>query len=191
MRNSPQGRILTCRLRPESPCVVEFDYPMSAIRRGAAPAARPATIIEITRRADDVMELTLESQDSASPSTSCPGQYANLQIPDTHIVRSYSFVNEPGSNRATFLIRLLRDGAMSNWLQGQPPVGTQMLTTGPFGRFFMRDPKRPLIFVAGGTGLGPMISMLDSLKSAGTMPPGVKLVFGVNSSAGLFSSRQA
>ena len=180
-----EGRILTCRLRPESPCVLEFDYPMSAIRRGAAPAARPAAIIDITRQAADVMELTLESQDS-KPFNFLPGQYANLQIPDTHIVRSYSFVNEPGSNRATFLIRLLRDGALSNWLQGPPPAGTQMLTTGPFGRFFMRDPKRPLIFVAGGTGLGPMISMLDSLQSAGTMPPSVKLVFGVNASAGLF-----
>jgi benzoate/toluate 1,2-dioxygenase reductase subunit len=180
-----QGRILTCRMRPESPCIVEFDYPLSAIRRGAAPAARPATIKEITQRADDVMELTLESQDS-KPFNFLPGQYANLQIPDTHIVRSYSFVNEPGSNQAAFLIRLLREGALSNWLQSQPPAGMQMLTTGPFGRFFMRDPKRPLIFVAGGTGLGPMISMLDSLKSAGTMPPSVKLVFGVNASAGLF-----
>lgn len=180
-----QGRILTCRMRPESSCVVEFDYPLSAIRRGSAPTARPATIIKIARRAIDVMELTLESQDSKAFNF-MPGQYANLQIPDTHIVRSYSFVNEPGSNRATFLIRLLHEGAMSNWLQGQPPAGTPMLTAGPFGRFFLRDPRRPLIFVAGGTGLGPMISMLGSLKTARTSPPGVQLVFGVNSSAGLF-----
>lgn len=180
-----QGRILTCRMRPESPCVVEFDYPLSAIRQGAELTARLTTIVDITRRAVDVMELTLESQD-AKPFNFLPGQYANLQVPDTHIVRSYSFVSEPGRNRATFLVRLLRDGAMSNWLQGQASAGAQMLTAGPFGRFFLRDQKRPLIFVAGGTGVGPMISMLDSLKTAGTAPPSVQLVFGVNASAGLF-----
>src|SRR5262249_15279933 len=51
---------------------------------------------------------------------------------------------------------------------------------------FLRDPQRPLLFVAGGTGLGPMISMLDSLKTERTPPPSVTLVFGVNSTASLF-----
>lgn len=180
-----QGRVLTCRMRPESPCVVEFDYPLSAIRRGAAPAARRAAIVDTTQRAADVVELTLEAAD-AKPFNFLPGQYANLRIPDTETVRSYSFVNEPGTTRATFLVRLIRDGAMSGWLQGQPPAGTPMLVDGPFGRFFLRDPKRPLVFVAGGTGLGPMVSMLESLRTAGAAPPSVKLVFGVNSSAGLF-----
>jgi benzoate/toluate 1,2-dioxygenase reductase subunit len=179
-----EGRVLTCRLRPESPCVVEFDYPLSAIRRGAARAARTTSIVEIAKRADDVIELTLEAQDG-KPFTFLPGQYANLQIPDTHIVRSYSFVNEPGNNRASFLIRLLREGAMSNWLQS-PPSGATMMVAAPFGRFFLRDPKRPLVFVAGGTGVGPIISMLDFLTTAGSMLPSVKLAFGVNSAAGLF-----
>lgn len=180
-----EGCVLTCRLRPESPCVVEFDYPLSAIRRGAAPAARTASIVEIAKRADDVIELTLEAQDG-KPFNFLPGQYANLQIPDTPIVRSYSFVNEPGGNRATFLIRLIRDGAMSGWLQGVPPAGATMMIAAPFGRFFLRDPSRPLVFVAGGTGVGPIISMLDSLKAAGLTPPSVKLAFGVNSPSGLF-----
>jgi NAD(P)H-flavin reductase len=61
-----------------------------------------------------------------------------------------------------------------------------MLVAGPFGRFFIRDPGKPLVFIAGGTGIGPMVSMLDALKAAGAAPPSVKLMFGVNSSAGLF-----
>jgi benzoate/toluate 1,2-dioxygenase reductase component len=180
-----QGRILACRMQPESPCVVEFDYPLSSVRRGAAPVARSTTIADITPRADDVMELTLASQDGKAFNF-LPGQYANLEVPDTRIVRSYSFMTEPDGNQAAFLIRLRRGGAMSDWLQGNPPVGTRVLTTGPFGRFFLRDQKRPLIFVAGGTGVGPMIAMLEALKTAGATPPSVKLVFGVNSSPGLF-----
>lgn len=179
------GRILTCRLRPESPCVIEFDYPLSAIRRGAAPAARPAAIAAIARPAEDVIEVTIEARDGR-PFGFLPGQYANLRIPDTDVVRSYSFVSETHRSQATFLIRLLRDGAMSQWLQRQSGPGAPMLVAGPYGRFFLRDPKRPLLFVAGGTGLGPMVSMLDSLKNVGTAPPGVTLVFGVNATANLF-----
>jgi ferredoxin-NADP reductase/ferredoxin len=180
-----ESRVLTCRLRPESPCVVEFDYPLTAIRRGAPPAARPALIVETARLTDEVIELTLEACDG-NPFNFLPGQYANLKVPDTNIVRSYSFVNEPGSTRATFLIRLLHNGAMSGWLHGQSSPGATMLVTAPFGRFFIRDSDKPLIFVAGGTGVGPVISMLDFLRTARKTPPSVKLSFGVNSSPGLF-----
>lgn len=179
------GRILTCRLRPESACVIEFDYPLSAIRRGAPPAARPATISGVTRLAEDVIELTLETQD-AKPFSFLPGQYANLRIPDTDVDRSYSFVSAPRCSHATFLVRVLRGGAMSQWLQRQSGPGAPLLVCGPYGRFFLRDPNRPLLFVAGGTGLGPMISMLDALKKQGTLPPSVTLAFGVNSTASLF-----
>jgi ferredoxin-NADP reductase/ferredoxin len=179
------GRILTCRLRPESPCVIEFDYPLSALSRGAPPLARPAIIADIVQLAEDVIEVTLQARDG-KPFDFLPGQYANLRIPATDLVRSYSFASEPRHNQATFLVRLLRDGAMSQWLQHQSGPGVPMLVSGPYGRFFLRDPKRPLLFVAGGTGLGPIVSMLDSLKNEGTLPPRMTLVFGVNSTASLF-----
>jgi benzoate/toluate 1,2-dioxygenase reductase subunit len=180
-----EGSILTCRLRPQTPCVIEFDYPMSAIRRGAAPSARPAAILEVAQCAEDVVELTLETEDG-KPFNFLPGQYANLQIPGTHVVRSYSFVSQPGSSRAAFLVRRIRQGEMSGWLESSARPGAPMLVAGPFGRFFLRDHAKSLVFVAGGTGVGPIISMLDSIKAAGIAPPQVTLVFGVNTSAGLF-----
>ena len=180
-----ESRILTCRLRPESPCVVEFDYPLSAVRRGGAPAPRAALIADVAKRADDVVELTLDTADG-KPFNFIPGQYANIQIPDTHIVRSYSFVTQPGGGQASFLIRLLPEGAMSGWLKDQSRIGGTVLVTAPYGQFFLRDAERPLVFIAGGTGIGPIVSMLDSLKAASTRPPSVKLAFGVNSPPGLF-----
>jgi benzoate/toluate 1,2-dioxygenase reductase component len=172
-------------MRPQSPCVVEFDYPMSAIRRGPAPVARRATIVDIVWQTDDVIEVMLQSDDK-KPFNFLPGQYANLQIPDTSTVRSYSFVNRPGSDGATFLVRLIKNGVMSQWLRRQSSSHASLLVTGPLGRFFLRDPGRPLLFVAGGTGVGPIISILDSMRSAGMAPPCVTLIFGVNSSADLF-----
>lgn len=180
-----EGRVLTCQMRPQSPCVVEFDYPMSAIRHGPAPVARRVSIVDIMPQTDDVIEVTLRSDDKR-PFNFLPGQYANLQIPDTSTARSYSFINRPGSDSACFLVRLIQNGMMSQWLRQQSSSHASLLVTGPLGRFFLRDPGRPLLFVAGGTGVGPIISILDSMRNAGAAPPCVTLVFGVNSSAGLF-----
>jgi ferredoxin-NADP reductase/ferredoxin len=180
-----KGLILTCRLRPESPCIFEFDYDLAAVRPGAAALPRETAIASVEKIADDVLELTVQTKDGMRFNF-LPGQYANLQVPGTEIVRSYSFVNIPGSDRATFLIRLLRGGAMSGWLQETAP-GAPLLVASPFGRFFIRDAQRPLVFVAGGTGVGPVVSMLEWLRTqvvaSGTT---VKLAFGVNTSPGLF-----
>ncbi len=179
------GRVLACRMQPQSPCVVEFDYPLEMVRRGTAAAPRAAKIIKITRRADVVLEVTIEAEDG-KPFHFIPGQYSNLHVPGTNIVRSYSFVNQPGEARATFLLRLIEGGALSEWMRGQQEPGASLLVAGPFGRFFLRDAEQPLVFVAGGTGIGPTISMIEHMKARGVMPPSLKLVFGVNTLASLF-----
>ncbi len=37
---------------------------------------------------------------------------------------------------------------MSGWILGGPPPGATMMIAGPFRAFFLRDPNRPLVFVA-------------------------------------------
>jgi ferredoxin-NADP reductase len=165
--------------------VFEFDYDLAAVRRSAAALPRETAIESLEEIAEDVLELTVQAK-NGTRFNFIAGQYANLQVPGTEIVRSYSFVNTPGSDRATFLVRVLRGGAMSSWLQ-QAALGTPLLVTSPFGRFFIRDAQRPLVFVAGGTGVGPIVSMMEWLRTqAVPSSTTVKLVFGVSTSAGLF-----
>jgi len=180
-----EGRVLACRMRPESPCVVEFDYPIEAVRRGAPAAPWAAKIISIEPQASDVVAITIEADDR-KPFDFLPGQYANLQVAGTDIVRSYSFVNQPGETHATFLLRLIPGGALSEWIRSQAKPGVALQVSGPFGRFFLRDPDKPMVFVAGGTGIGPIISILDQMRTSRASPPSVKLVFGVNTLASLF-----
>ena len=49
---------------------------------------------------------------------------------------------------------------------------------GPLGSFYLRPVQRPVLFLAGGTGLAPFLSMLDKLSQDGAEHP-IHLIFGV------------
>jgi benzoate/toluate 1,2-dioxygenase reductase subunit len=107
-----------------------------------------------------------------------PGQYVNLRIPGTEETRAYSFSSRPGSRQLSFLIRNVPGGLMSSWLVGQARTGDRLILTGPMGVFYLRPPERPVLMLAGGTGLAPFLSMLASLQTTGCQHP-VHLVYGV------------
>ena len=39
-----------------------------------------------------------------------------------------------------------------------------MIFTGPFGSFYLRNVTRPVLMLAGGTGIAPFLSMLQVLE---------------------------
>jgi benzoate/toluate 1,2-dioxygenase reductase subunit len=178
------GHVLACRMQPDGPCVVEFDYPISLAKGALGPALRPASIETITALAPDVVELTLRAQDGAAFDF-LPGQYANIELPGAGVLRSYSFCNTPGETRAVFTIRKVPGGLTGAWL-ATAEIGQALRVSAPFGRFFLRDTARPLVLVGGGTGIAPLLSMLRGLAAAATKPSQIDLVFGVNDAAGLF-----
>lgn len=121
-----------------------------------------------------------------SPIRFLPGQYVNLQVPGTTYWRSYSMANAPGHERSfEFLVRLLEDGQMSDYLTGRAAVGDIVQCRGPQGVFYLRSGERPVLMVAGGTGVAPMISMLRQIRASGERRE-VTLCFGVNSADELF-----
>ena len=66
---------------------------------------------------------------------------------------------------------------MSAYLdQAQP--GERLQFTGPLGTFYLREVRRPLLLLAGGTGLAPFLSMLEVLAERGCEQP-ISLIYGV------------
>jgi benzoate/toluate 1,2-dioxygenase reductase subunit len=179
-----QGVVLTCRMLPQTDCVVEFDYPLSQVRRGKATPPRSVIVSQLTRIAGDVVELALEAPDG-QPFDFLPGQYANLELPTGGPWRSYSYASVPGPE-ARFAIRLVPDGAMGAWLTGAAKVGDRLNHAGPYGRFFLRKPRGHALMVAGGTGIAPMLSMLDAVSAGATESLSVDVVFGVTRSENIF-----
>ena len=113
-----------------------------------------------------------------------PGQYVNVTVPGTGQHRSYSFSSAPGSDEATFLIRNLPGGVMSSYLGERAKPGDQVTLTGPMGAFYLRPIERNQLWLAGGTGLAPFLSMLEQLAEQGTDQP-IKLYYAVTRAADL------
>ncbi|MCY3229185.1 anthranilate dioxygenase reductase, partial [Acinetobacter pittii] len=116
--------------------------------------------------------LHLDASSHAEQLQFLPGQYARLQIPDTEDWRSYSFANRPNAtNQLQFLIRLLPDGVMSNYLRDRCQVGQSLLIEAPLGSFYLREVERPLVFVAGGTVFSSFFCILHYFVEQPHSPP--------------------
>ena len=134
-----------------------------------------ATLRSAERLSPTTFEVVLEG---AGPLAFLPGQYVNVAVPGSEQRRSYSFSSAPGAEALSFLVRDISPGVMSTFLRETAAPGMAMEFTGPSGAFYLRAVTRPVLFLAGGTGLAPFLSMLGKLAVGGGTQP-VHLVYGV------------
>ncbi len=118
-----------------------------------------------------------------------PGQYVNVQIPGTDLTRAYSFSSGPGAQVASFVVRNVPNGRMSSYLSDIAKPGESISFAGPNGSFYLREIKRPVLFLAGGTGIAPFLSMLEYLAVSGPDHP-IKMVFSVTNDMDLVALDQ-
>jgi benzoate/toluate 1,2-dioxygenase reductase component len=167
------GLVLTCQMVPQSDCVISV--PASSGVCKTAQSKCVATVAKIEQHNDAAVVLELDVE-SAAP-VFLAGQYMNIDVPGSGQHRSYSFSSAPGESKVSFLIKKIPGGVMSTWLETAQP-GEKLDLVGPLGSFYLRDVARPLLFLAGGTGLAPFLSMLEVLARAGSQQQ-VHLIYGV------------
>ena len=180
-----RGYVLTCVMHLHSDCRLNFGYPYSeqaAVKEHYAHGQ--IQLIEMVSESVCRLVVSLPSDEAFE---FFPGQYVNVSVPGTIEARSYSFANSPlCKDSAEFFIRLLEEGAMSNYLRQSAKKGDTVSLLGPFGSFYLKDMTCPIVMVAGGTGLAPMLSMLDHLVNEGHTEHQVKLLIGVNRMEDIF-----
>lgn len=170
-----RGLVLTCQMVPSSDCVLAVPVPISACKISAGEHGGAITAAVRVSDSTFILELQLDRPELLM---FLPGQYVNLAVPGTTERRAYSFSSKPGAERASFLIRNIPGGLMSRYLVEQAQPGQRMNLIGPFGSFFLRPVVRPLVMLAGGTGLAPLLSMLEVLTDVGTDQP-IHLIYAV------------
>ena len=95
-----------------------------------------------------------------------PGQFVNLYLLENGnpgIFRQFSVASPPGEEQLEFCIKILDDGKFTAPL-GKMQVGDQLGVVGPFGHFSYLG-QQNCIFVAAGTGIAPIMSMLREIKN--------------------------
>jgi anthranilate 1,2-dioxygenase reductase subunit len=183
-RDLAERKILACQTRVKSDAAFYFDHNSDICNTGdTLKIATTVTAVELVSETTAILHV--DASNHQQPLHFLPGQYARLQIPNSEDWRSYSFANRPNANnQLQFLIRLLPNGVMSNYLREACQVGDTILMEAPLGSFYLREVERPLVFIAGGTGLSAFLGMLDNIAEQPNAPA-VQLFYGVNSEADL------
>ncbi|MGE6212877.1 FAD-binding oxidoreductase [Comamonas aquatica] len=125
----------------------------------------PCRIGDIVLLAPDVVRVLLRFPPS-STFNFFPGQYVNVIGPGG-VRRSYSLANSDFKNKSLELhIRNVEGGVMSRYWFEKAKVNDLLRICGPLGTFFVRKFKgMNLIFLATGTGIAPVKSILESIHN--------------------------
>lgn len=173
------GYVLTCQMMPQSDCVIRV--PASSAVCKTAPETVEAEVVGVDRLSETTFGLRVRL---SRPMGFLPGQYVNVTVPGTEAHRSYSFSSVPGAQEASFLIRNIPGGVMSRYLAERATPGDALTLAGPMGAFYLRPVTRPQLWLAGGTGLAPFLSMLEEVAAQGCDQP-ITLYYAVTRAADL------
>lgn len=172
--------ILACQSVPKTNIKIEVDLSAQANIQKTT-----GRILEQNKLTHDITQLRIQLTDSV---TFKPGQFANIALasmPDA--LRSYSFASpcDP-SGQVSFFVRELPNGRFSSAVNQQDLVNTEIQLEGPMGDFWLRSGTGPIVMIAGGSGLAPIMSMLNQAINEDHKLRDVTLIFGARTQKDLY-----
>ena len=168
------GLILACRAVPWSDATVTWlDADDVVLHPQRQLACRVAEITPLTH---DIKRLILAIE-SGGPFTFSAGQYASLRFKGLP-PRDYSMASRPDETMLEFHIRRMGPGSASAYVADKLKCGEQVTVEGPYGSSWLRDKHTgPIIAIAGGSGLAPIKSIVETALAQGKRQP-IHLYFG-------------
>lgn len=181
-----KGMILACRSR------VLSDVKIRWLSYAALPKPLvkfKAQVTQVAQLAHDVFAVTLAAPHGLGFSFH-PGQFAELRFGKLP-ARKYSMASQPGQDLLEFHIRIVPDGVVSQHVATKLREDDTVEVQGPFGEACWEGLKEthtgPLLLLAGGTGLAPILSVLDAALKDGMPPDQVHLYHGVRAERDLYA----
>lgn len=174
------GTILACQSVPLSDVRIAVDLAATALRRQVTGRVR-----EQTRLSPSITRLVVEL-DQGLPFG--PGQHALLSLGSLPgVARSYSFAAPRRAEPVVeFHVRHVAGGEFSGHVASHDLVGGSVIIDGPLGDFVLRDGPDRLLFVTTGTGLAPVLAMLEAAVAAADTRP-VTLLHGARTREDLYA----
>jgi len=150
---------LSCQIKASNDLVIEIPKEFLTIKETRC---KCTDILDLTH---DIKMFTFES---IEPQTIdfIPGQYVQLLSPAyakgvEEVYRAYSIASErQNKNMIELIIRLVPGGICTTYCFNYLKVGDNVKLNGPYGAFYLSDSNAPIVFIAGGTGIAPIRSIL-------------------------------
>ena len=119
-----------------------------------------------------------------------PGQHVDVRLtaPDGYSTqRSYSIASASEPGRIEITVQRVPDGEVSSYLVDIAEAGDQIELRGPIGGWFVWQPDlvEPVLLVAGGSGIVPLMAMIRTRAQASSRTP-FRLIYSVRTPEDLF-----
>src|SRR6201982_2330500 len=165
-----EGYTLLCRAHAYEDLTIELlNYDEDMIRSGLPITEAVAEVVSNDPVTHDMRHLVLKLIEPADVKF-FPGQYMDIEVPGSGATRSFSMANTSArdSGQLEFVIKVYPDGLFSHFLDTTLQVGDRLDLSGPYAVFTLREgDDADLIFVGGGAGMAPILSLLRSMAERG------------------------
>jgi len=164
--------VLACQATLTGPCTIEVPEPDEVVVHPAR--ILRATVVSVDVLTHDIRRLRLKPAKAFDYS---PGQYAHLQFTPEH-TRPYSMAGLCTDGHLEFHVRLVPEGRVTTYIDRTLKVGDALRVSGPLGTAYLRRKHTgPMLCVAGGTGLAPILSIVRGALEFGMRNP-IHVYFG-------------
>jgi Na+-transporting NADH:ubiquinone oxidoreductase subunit F len=155
---------LCCQLKVHGDMEIEIPEELFSIRE------YKTTVESLTALNHDIKLLRLALPAGESLDI-IPGQYMQIETPvykktPEPVYRAYSIATDPrDKTHIDLVVRLVPGGICTTYVFEHMKAGQALTVNGPYGDFRLTDTNKDMIFIAGGSGMAPFLSMLEHMKN--------------------------
>lgn len=158
---------LSCQVKVKNDIVIEIPESLFSIRQ------YQATLISAENLTYDMKRFRFEFNEPGEMEF-VAGQYVQIDCPlykkgVEEVSRAYSIASDPNDRHfIELIVRRVPNGICTTWMFDYLKMGDRVGMTGPYGDFRLSDTQAPMIFIAGGSGMAPFVSILHAMKNNGS-----------------------
>ncbi|MCQ4079118.1 2Fe-2S iron-sulfur cluster binding domain-containing protein [Streptomyces sp. RB6PN25] len=171
-RDARRRRMVTCQSRPLSDLVIKPTWVSDEPRPELPTADHKAQLVEVEELGLQICRFRFQLEGEAVYRA---GQYAILELAPK-LRRCYSMSDLPGSP-VVELIAKRYEGRPGSEQLFRLPVGSSINMELPYGDMWLREGLRPVVLIAGGTGVSPILALVRQLVESGDQRP-VRVFYG-------------
>jgi Na+-transporting NADH:ubiquinone oxidoreductase subunit F len=161
-----QGNVrLSCQVKVRNDLKIEIPEEIFIIKEFRV------EVLGLTDLTPDIKELRLRVISPQEGIEFKAGQYIQLEVPKYKRTkgpeyRAYS-ISSTAENRqeVELVVTRVPEGAVTTYVHEYLKKGDRLLMTGPYGDFHLRESERDILFIATGSGLAPIKSILHQMES--------------------------